>query len=169
VTRWPRAVLVMSILLSCVACDQTFKEAAERKLAFSEPVHLLGGVVRLEHVQNPGAFLSFGADFAEPLRFLLFVVVASLGLATCLVVLFRGRRWAPTTVAGLSLIVGGGLGNLIDRLLQGGAVTDYVSVGVGPLRTGIFNLADVAILTGTFLILVYRDQRMEPAPPAEPG
>lgn len=165
-TRLPRVALVLSILLSCVACDQTFKEAAERKLAFSDPVHLFGGVVRLEHTENLGAFLSFGAELAEPMRFLLFVVVAALGLAACLVVLFRGRRWPPGTVAGLSLIVGGGLGNLIDRLLQDGAVTDYVSVGVGPLRTGIFNLADVAILTGAFLILVYRDQ-VEPATSAE--
>lgn len=165
-TRLPRVVLVLSILLSCVACDQTFKEAAERKLAFSDPVHLFGGVVRLEYAENLGAFLSFGADLAEPLRFLLFVVLAALGLAACLVVLFRGRRWPPGTVAGLSLIVGGGLGNLIDRLLQDGAVIDYVSVGVGPLRTGIFNLADVAILTGAFLILVYRDQ-VEPSAPAD--
>ncbi len=165
-TRLPRVALVLSILLSCVACDQTFKEAAERKLAFSDPVHLFGGVVRLEHTENLGAFLSFGAELAEPMRFLLFVVVAALGLAACLVVLFRGRRWPPGTVAGLSLIVGGGLGNLIDRLLQDGAVTDYVSVGAGPLRTGIFNLADVAILTGAFLILVYRDQ-VEPATSAE--
>ena len=165
-TRWPRAVLVLSILLSCVACDQTFKEAAERTLAFSDPVHLFGGVVRLEYAENPGAFLSFGAELAEPLRFLLFVVVAALGLTACLVVLFRGRRWPPGTVAGLSLIVGGGLGNLIDRLLQDGAVIDYVSVGVGPLRTGIFNLADVVIMTGAFMILVFRDQT-EPQPESE--
>jgi len=57
----------------------------------------------------------------------------------------------------LMLIVGGGLGNLIDRLFFGGKVTDFVSMGIGPLRTGIFNVADVAIMFGSlgmFLLMM---------------
>jgi signal peptidase II len=54
----------------------------------------------------------------------------------------------------LALLCGGGLANWLDRLLNGGAVTDFVSFGVGWLRTGIFNVADVAIMAGAALLLL---------------
>lgn len=54
------------------------------------------------------------------------------------------------------MIAGGGLENWLDRVLHQGAVTDFVSVGVGPLCTGIFNLADVCILAGVVLLLLAR-------------
>ena len=56
--------------------------------------------------------------------------------------------------ATLALIVAGGLGNLYDRVFEGGAVTDFLNVGVGPLRTGIFNVADVAIVAGVLLMML---------------
>ena len=52
------------------------------------------------------------------------------------------------TLVGLSLIVGGGAGNLVDRLLRQGRVGDFIMVGVGTVRTGIFNCADMAVLAG---------------------
>ena len=55
----------------------------------------------------------------------------------------------------LSLGAGGGLSNWLDRLLHGGAVTDFVSLGLGPLRTGVFNLADVFIVAGVALLLLH--------------
>jgi signal peptidase II len=54
---------------------------------------------------------------------------------------------------GLCLLTGGGLGNLIDRISNNGAVTDFLRLGIGPLRTGIFNLADVAIVSGVLMLL----------------
>jgi signal peptidase II len=61
-------------------------------------------------------------------------------------------------IAALGLIVGGGLANWLDRLLHDDAVTDYVSLGFGPLRTGIFNLADVGIVAGLLILLLPRGQ-----------
>lgn len=52
------------------------------------------------------------------------------------------------------MIVGGGLANWLDRMLHDGAVTDFVSLGLGPLRTGIFNVADVAIVAGLLLLVL---------------
>jgi signal peptidase II len=54
----------------------------------------------------------------------------------------------------MSFLTGGGLGNLIDRVFNAGAVTDFVVVGVGPLRTGVFNWADVLIMAGGGLLLL---------------
>ncbi len=70
-----------------------------------------------------------------------------------------GGDWPLARLIALSLIVGGGLGNLIDRLLNHGVVVDYISMGVGSLRTGVFNLADAAITVGLVVILVSQSQR----------
>jgi signal peptidase II len=52
-------------------------------------------------------------------------------------------------------VIGGGISNLLDRLIQDGGVTDFLSVGFGEFRTGIFNLADVYILLGSFILGYY--------------
>jgi signal peptidase II len=54
------------------------------------------------------------------------------------------------------LLLAGGIGNLIDRLFHGGLVIDFLNVGIGPLRTGIFNVADVAIMAGFGILILYR-------------
>lgn len=58
----------------------------------------------------------------------------------------RSRRRSSAHILGAALISGGGFSNLMDRVTQGGNVTDFLNIGVGPLRTGIFNCADVALM-----------------------
>ena len=149
-----RAALFTTILLLCAGCDQAAKQVAEATLAGRGVIVLLGDTLRLELVHNPGAFLSLGALFPEAVRHLLFVVVGPLGLALLCTFSLRGGLLArPAALVGLALIAGGGLGNWLDRVLQAGTVTDFVSLGVGPLRTGIFNAADVFIVLGCALLL----------------
>jgi signal peptidase II len=64
------------------------------------------------------------------------------------------RRLQPWRVVALALVAGGGISNLIDRLLYNGRVTDFLNVGIGGVRTGIFNVADMAIMAGALLLLV---------------
>ncbi len=61
------------------------------------------------------------------------------------------RRWDQ--LAGLALVAGGGAANWLDRLLHGGTVTDFVSLGLGPVRTGIFNAADIIVILGVALLV----------------
>ena len=68
--------------------------------------------------------------------------------------LYLRRRTAGLQREIVALVAGGGIGNWLDRLLNQGTVTDFVSLGVGPLRTGIFNLADVAVMAGVALLLL---------------
>ena len=58
-------------------------------------------------------------------------------------------------VSSSALIIGGGLGNLIDRILNQGAVIDFMNIGIGPIRTGVFNVADLAILAGIFIFAAF--------------
>jgi signal peptidase II len=98
--------------------------------------------------------MSFGADLDSSLRFWFFSVVTGLFLIGVAIALFRRRDLSTSGIVAMTLILGGGLGNLIDRLLFG-SVTDFMIVGVGPLRTGIFNFADMAVVAGT-LLLIFR-------------
>jgi signal peptidase II len=152
--RAMRLALVAGVLLSSVGCDQMVKTLARNSLAASPPVSLLADCVRLELAQNRGAFLSLGESLPLAARYLLFVVVVAGALALTLAYTLRLRGARPAQLVALSLLTGGGLGNLIDRILHDGAVVDFVSVGIGPLRTGIFNVADAAITLGVLLLLI---------------
>jgi len=153
-TRALRLTLVAAVLLCAVGCDQVAKTIARASLAASPPVSLLDDCVRLELAQNRGAFLSLGEGLPAVVRYLLFVVLVGGALAVTLVFTLRLRGADPVQLVALSLLTGGGIGNLIDRLVHDGAVVDFVSVGVGPLRTGIFNVADAAITLGVLLLLI---------------
>ncbi|HVT57166.1 MAG TPA: signal peptidase II [Thermoanaerobaculia bacterium] len=149
-----RLALVAGVVLSCVSCDQVTKSIARASLAASPPISLLSGFVHLELAHNRGAFLSLGEGLPDGLRYLLFVVLVSAALVLTLVFALRLQVNGSLPLVALSLLAGGGLGNLIDRLAHGGAVVDFISVGFGPLRSGVFNLADAAITSGVLLLLV---------------
>ena len=74
-------------------------------------------------------------------------------LALLLALTLRDSRFRVPEVVAVAAIVGGGVGNLVDRV-QLGAVRDFFNVGIGPLRTGIFNVADMAITFGGIALIV---------------
>ena len=163
-----RLFLLTLTMLACAGCDQVAKAIARGALASSPPVTLLGGAVRLVYTENPGAFLSLGADLPPGVRFLVGVVFVAAALSTLLVFTLRTASLAFGQKAGLILILGGGLGNLIDRLVNHGQVIDFVSLRLGPFHTGIFNLADVAITAGVLMVFLSSFRKAEPDPePAE--
>lgn len=147
-----RLGFLLMVLLPCVGCDQATKSLARKLLANSEPTTFLNGFIRFEYVENPGAFLGIGAQLPGVLRFLIFVIVTGTMLVMLLLVI-KERAGAQMQPVGLALVAGGGIGNLIDRIINDGRVVDFVSLGLGPVRTGIFNVADVAVMAGAMLLL----------------
>jgi len=85
----------------------------------------------------------------------MFTVATGLLLVVACTVLLWSHRGSHVQQIGSALIVGGGVGNLIDRLVHHGCVVDFIHLAIGPVRTGVFNLADVTI-TGGVLLLVAR-------------
>jgi signal peptidase II len=167
-SRAARFFLVAAVLLCIVAADQATKLLAQKSLADAPAASYLAGIARLELVHNRGAFLSFGENLSAGLRSLLFEVLVGIALAVTLLFTFRLGGAHPAQLAALALLTGGGLGNLIDRLAHDGEVIDFLSLGLGPLRTGIFNLADAAITTGALLLLLpWRPASPPPGPPAQ--
>ena len=149
-----KAVLIVLVLCSCVGCDQATKAVAREHLASPQPIYWLGDVFILRYSENAGAFLGLGARLPESVRFWLLIVSVAVVLAGMLAFVWTSRELSPLGVAGGSLVVGGGFSNLIDRIANGGLVSDFMNLGVGNLRTGIFNVADLAIVVGVGILLV---------------
>ena len=152
--RRSQTVAFGAIALGSIGCDHAVKQLAQRALADQGGISLAGDLVRFELAANFGAFLSLGESLPEWLRDALLLVGVPLLLAVFSLYVLREHSIAGREVWALGLIVGGGLANWLDRLLHDGAVTDFVSLGLGPLRTGIFNVADVAIVGGLLLLLL---------------
>jgi signal peptidase II len=154
-SRLNRAVqlsILLLLLASSVGCDQAAKIVAHAKLSNSLPISYLNGLVRFEYAENSGAFMSLGSALPPSARFFLLVVLVGGILALGIGYALFSDRMSLRQKAVLALAVGGGLGNFIDRIAHG-SVVDYVSLGIGPLRTGIFNLADVTITVGMVGVL----------------
>jgi signal peptidase II len=148
----PAFRLLLAVLVcGTIGCDRVTKAVAAARLSGTPRQSFLGDTVRLEYVENSGAFLSLGANLPPWARVGLFTVGTGLLLAGLAVAVLRGR-FRGRLLAGLCLLLAGGTSNLADRLLQG-AVVDFVNLGLGPVRTGIFNVADVAIMAGVALFL----------------
>jgi signal peptidase II len=148
-----KLTFLLTMLLSCIGCDQATKSVARQRLARSEPIPLLNDFIIFEYIENPGAFLGIGAELPSGLRFLLFVVFAGALVALTILLTIKNMKLDLAQLTGLALATSGGIGNLIDRITNEGRVIDFVSVGIGPVRTGIFNVADMAIMAGVVLLL----------------
>lgn len=153
--RPKRLLLLLVILLILIGFDQASKSLAQRSLAGQPPREYLGGVVRLEYAENVGSFLSLGASLPAETRFWIFTVFSTLLVLGLAFYALRASEETPLLVyIGISLVIGGGLGNLIDRLTHEGRVVDFMQLRAGPLRTGVFNVADVALMAGIGLVLL---------------
>ena len=125
----------------------------------------LADTVRLEYAENTGGFLGLGEDWPPAVRTGLFTIGTGLMLLLTIAVAVRWT-WSGPALVGLSLFVAGGASNLADRLARG-SVIDFLNVGLGPLRTGIFNVADMAVLLGVFILAIAQarsDERPKAAP-----
>ena len=167
--RHARRFVLVSVLLVCVGCDRAAKWAAVALLEPGGARSFAGETVRFEIAYNPGAFLGLGAALPPAWRSLVLLGAVPVAFALVLALVLRAGVGARRVAVAIGLLAGGGLGNWIDRVLHGGLVTDFVSLGVGPLRTGIFNVADVAIVAGALLLAVSanRDRVDAAAPPAD--
>jgi signal peptidase II len=140
------------VIMATVGCDRVTKHFAAETLAGSPTQSLMMDTVRLEYVENTGAFLGLGASWPVGVRTALFIVGNALLLFAMVVTGIR-RRWSGPALVGLALFVAGGASNLVDRIMRG-SVIDFMNVGVGPLRTGIFNFADTAVMLGVAMVVV---------------
>lgn len=149
----PRIALILIIIFANIGCDQVTKDLARKNLEYHESVPVLGDFLVLIKVENEGAFLGMGSDMAPILRTILLLILPCVVMIAVLVYLIRNKDMNMINLWALSFIVGGGIGNIYDRLLYG-QVTDMLFLDFQFAHTGIFNMADVSVMVGTGLILL---------------
>jgi signal peptidase II len=151
--RWVTEVALLALVSTTIGCDQVSKHLAATHLIGVPRQSFLGDVLRLEYAENTGGFLSLGAGLPSWVRTALFTVGTGILLVACAIAAFR-PGWQGTPLFGLALVFAGGSSNLVDRAVRG-SVIDFLNVGVGSVRTGIFNVADMAVMLGVGLLLVH--------------
>jgi len=150
--KWLKYGLFLVILTVCVGCDQQTKLMAKEQLSYAQPIEYLDGTFKLIYAENTGAFLGLGDSLSPNLKYLFLIFIPTFVLFLFTVTYFKASTSYGQFI-GMSLIVGGGIGNLIDRIAYG-SVVDFMNISFGGLRTGIFNFADVAVSAGLILLLI---------------
>lgn len=144
-----KIVLLLFVFLPLIGCDRISKDRAYSALKGGDPLSYMNGLFSLTYHENTGAMLSLGANMPDNLRYVIFTVLVGIVLIAGLVyVFYKPMDKYHFTVA--MLILSGGFGNLYDRAFNEGRVVDFMLIELGPLRTGVFNVADVAIMAGLF-------------------
>ncbi len=150
-TRLAIRVVLLLAITATISCDRITKHVAVSTLAGNPGRSFLADTLRLQYAENAGAFLSLGAEWPPRTRIAVFGVGNGL-------LLMRARdhrnptAWPWPALLGVALFAAGGVSNLLDRILYG-SVIDFMNVGIGPLRTGIFNVADMAVMLGATIVL----------------
>ncbi len=159
----PASVLIIGAL---IALDQWTKVLAETRLQGRGIIKVLGDVVILVFAQNTGAFLSMGAKLPEVLRVIVLIVFPAILLCAALAYFYIKAKPSLRNLAIISLLAAGGFGNLIDRIFKG-QVTDFLNFGIGKLRTGVMNAADLYILALVIILVLKMFIGKQEAPPTE--
>jgi len=144
--------LLCLLLLGTAACDRATKHFAMTTLAGAADQSYLADTFRLTYHENPGGMLGLGAGWRPEVRTAVFQFGNGLFLLAAAALTLRGG-FTRLGQAGLLLLIAGGTSNLVDRVAMG-RVIDFLNVGIGSLRTGIFNIADMAVLIGVGILIV---------------
>jgi signal peptidase II len=164
-----RVLLIVLIAGSCIGCDRMTKSMAMNDLQRGIRLSFASDLIRLQYEENSGAMLSIGSDLPPGVRFWVFTVLIGGLLGGLFVFVLLTRSVGPGDVVAASLVLGGGFGNLIDRIMYDGVVIDFLNIGVGGLRTAVFNVADVSVISGVALIVVLHLRHgSEPSSPEQP-
>ena len=141
------------VLLANIGCDQISKKIVREELMEYETISIVRNHLTLTKVENTGAFLSVGSALPDLLKFFLLSIIPLLALSYGIVYLFTRKNLSTVSAIALSFAIGGGIGNIYDRLIHG-SVTDFMHIDLGFVQTGIFNMADVSIMVGMILFFV---------------
>jgi len=145
-----RIILILLVITANIGCDQFSKKIVKRSVLPYETIRVLNDHLTVTRVENSGAFLSAGDSMSKTSKQIFLTLIPIIAMILGLVYLFL-KPVSGNMLIGLCFVIGGGLGNLFDRIMHG-SVTDFLFVKVGIFETGIFNLADVSIMTGMLFI-----------------
>ena len=148
-----RYFLILLMVALNTGCDQVSKIIVRDKVDYHEQISIIDNHFILTKVENTGAFLSAGNELPYAIRFIVLSILPVIVLGFGLYYLLVKQNLPKIMQIGMCFLIGGGIGNIIDRLLYG-SVTDFLHIDFGLFRTGIFNFADVSIMIGIGILII---------------
>ena len=130
-----RPLLILLILTLNIGCDQVSKTVVRHKMEYYDVYTYFHNHIQIRRVENTGAFLSLGDSLSGPLRYILLNLLPLLAVLFGLYYVFTRTDLHRITLLGIILIIGGGAGNIYDRITQG-SVTDFLYINFGLFQTG---------------------------------
>jgi signal peptidase II len=162
--KWTKIILFCTCCLAFIGCDRLTKDLAKQHLKDKPAITYLNDTVRLQYAENTGAALSWGDELPKTVSFWLLSMLPLIVLSVLFVYTLKNLQQMGTSkIFSIALVFSGGIGNIIDRIFFDRHVTDFMNVGIGNLRTGIFNVADMCVTAGVIgLLLFFNDKKNKP-------
>ncbi|MBP0902996.1 signal peptidase II [Mariniflexile gromovii] len=154
-----RSAYIILVIVVTIAIDQISKILVRANIQprtdfqLGERISLIGDTFIMMNVENSGAFLGMGSDLNPTLRIILLLILPILVLGFVLRHILKDKTIDKWSLFAFASIIGGGIANVYDRIVYG-SVTDFFFIDLGGVfRTGIFNMADLSVTTGMFILL----------------
>ncbi len=154
-----RTAFIFITIIVTIAVDQISKVLVRKHIdlrsdtSFGETIPLIGDSFVMMNVYNTGAFLGMGSDLSGPARLILLLILPVVVLALVLRHILKDKSIDRWSLFAFASIIGGGIANVYDRFAYG-KVTDFLHIDLGgPIKTGIFNLADLSVTTGMIILV----------------
>ena len=150
IKRTRRIILISLIIFLNIICDQISKSIIRNKINNNKIVNIINDNLVFQKAENSGAAMGLGSNLPTDLKTIYFQLLPIIFLLFLYRMIIIETELSKLTVIGIAFAIGGGIGNIFDRIAYG-TVTDFILIKFGVFKTGIFNIADVSIIIGIFL------------------
>jgi len=149
-----RNISITILIAVSIVLDQLSKFLIRENINQYSEVKLIGEYFILTNIENSGAFLGMGSDFSPFIKTIFLLILPIIVLMCIMIYVYRDKEIDKISLIGFCFIIGGGMGNIFDRIIYG-SVTDFLFIDLGGIfKTGIFNIADLSVTTGMIMILL---------------
>ena len=147
-----KILIIVLIIISVVGIDQVSKHIVRENVEYNSKSNIVGEYLILTKIENTGAFLGLGDSIPRPMFIVFMILLPLIVMGYAFYYIIKSNNLTKLLIISISLIIGGGIGNIIDRILYG-SVTDFLFFDFVIFHTGIVNMADIAVTTGFFMLL----------------
>lgn len=148
-----RNVFIVLLIVFNIAIDQITKFIVRANIELKEVIEIIGDKFILTNVYNTGAFLGMGSDMNATLKVIFLAILPTLVLGYVIYYIIKTKELDRLSLIAFCCIIGGGIANVFDRIVYQ-KVTDFFFIDLGGVfKTGIFNVADLSVTTGMFMLL----------------
>ena len=152
--RKKQIIMTLGVFFANYILDRLTKCIAVETLKGQEAIRFFNNIFVLTYAENTGAFLSLGRYWNIYIKyFVLLIIPIIICIIGLLYLMYKENKHYRIIIG--SCIIGGGIGNLVDRLFNNFTVIDFMNFGIGNIRTGILNVADLSVTFGVIILIIF--------------